>query len=200
MKHFAPFVLLLLFFGGAAWFFLHPVATAIKPEKQGSYSFTNLKTGDLICRYGTDIISYMLQQSNPRKKWYSHCGILIDSNKKYWVVHIMGNRGVSIEAIENFCDPSVASKVGIYRYAIADSLRKTIGEKARALLTQSIAFDFEFDLQTNNKLYCSELVWTLLPDSIKKSVSIDTYKHKPVCYIDALHDSLIAKPIVNLNY
>ena len=39
MKHFAPFVLLLLFFGGAAWVFLHPVATAIKPEKQGGNYF-----------------------------------------------------------------------------------------------------------------------------------------------------------------
>ena len=112
----------------------------------------------------------------------------------------MGNRGVSMETIENFCDPSVASKVGIYRYTIADSLRKTIGEKARALLTQSISFDYEFDLQTNNKLYFSELVWNLLHDSIKNNVNIDTYKHKPICYIDALHDSLIAKPIVNLNY
>lgn len=200
MKHLGPFFLLLLFFGGAAWFFLLPVASTVKLKKQEPYSFKNLKTGDLICRYGTDIISYMLQQSNPRKKWYSHCGILIDSNQKYWVVHIMGNGGVKIETIENFCDPSVASKIGIYRYAIADSLRKTMREKARALLTQSISFDFEFDLQTNNKLYCSELVWTLLPNTIKNSVTIDTYKQKPICYIDALHDSLIAKPIVNLNY
>ena len=197
MKHLIPIVLFVLFFIGAGRFFLPTATTSNKQVKQ-QYSFVDLKTGDLICRYGTDIISYMLQQNNPRKKWYSHCGLLIDSNKKYWVMHIMGNGGLRIEAIEAFCDQSVAKEVGIFRYTIADSIRKQMADKARALLHQPIQFDYDFNLQTSNQLYCSELVWTLLPTAIKNAIVIDTFQHKPICFIDALHDSLIAKPIWKL--
>lgn len=198
MKHLIPFILLVLFFVGAGQFFLPSAAISKKQVLQQQHSFEHLKTGDLICRYGTDIISYMLQQYNPRKKWYSHCGLLIDSNNKYWVIHIMGNGGLRMDAIEAFCDQAVAKEVGIFRYTMADSIRHQIADKARALLHQSIQFDYDFNLQTSNQLYCSELVWTLLPSSIQQAVVIDSYQNKPICFIDALHDSLIAKPIWKL--
>ena len=59
-------------------------------------------------------------------------------------MHIMGNGGVRIEAIEAFCDQSVAKEVGIFRYTIADSIRNQMADKARALLHQSIQFDYDF--------------------------------------------------------
>lgn len=124
---------------------------------------TLVETGDIITRTGNDFTSESLRNLQQRIKLYSHCGIASIENDTLFVYHALGgefnpDQRIRRDPFPAFCAPSVNRGIGIFRYQIPATLRRHGAEAARNFLLNDIRFDMDFNLATNDKMYCAEMV------------------------------------------
>lgn len=123
----------------------------------------SLRSGDLIFRNGRGMISNAFRLASLKQPLYSHAGIIHWQGKKCMVIHVIDGKGemgkVRMEPIEQFCNTSECSSFGIYRTNLSPS---AIDKNALAGWKSSAGFDAEFDLGTDDKMYCTELVYKIL--------------------------------------
>lgn len=130
-----------------------------------------LQTGDLVLRSGADMTSYMLRQLNTRNKTYSHCGLVVVENGKAYIYHSIGGEENPDEKLRK--DPAVRwfspagnMAIGIARFSF-DSLQQ---KKLVAILKQwhgeQKKFDMRFDLATDDRFYCSEMVYKAISGAV----------------------------------
>jgi hypothetical protein len=120
-----------------------------------------LNDGDIICRLGDRIWSNFFKELSPNDKRFSHLGIIrIRDNN----VSVINAEGLAIEGkdfvnevpLKDFL--KIAKSIGIYR------LRTFEGAKISdmALEYKGRPFDWQFDMNEENTLYCSELLYVIL--------------------------------------
>lgn len=149
--------------------------------KQIREAVTNIKDGDLIVRCGRDFTSQSLRLLNRRNTDYSHAGIIQIENNHAYVYHAMGgefnpDQALMREAFTDFIHPSTQSGFALYRLS-SDSIDFL---KLRSqILTdyqKKLPFDMNFDLASDNRMYCSEWVAHCLTTSSLKAIFFDTSK------------------------
>jgi hypothetical protein len=120
-----------------------------------------LNDGDIICRLGDRIWSGFFKDMSPVDKKFSHLGIIrIRDN----MVTVINAEGLAIEGKDYVNEVSlgdfleIAQSIGIYR------LRSIEGDKISdaALGYIGYPFDWQFNMEDNNKLYCTELLYVIL--------------------------------------
>ena len=121
-------------------------------------------TGDLIVRTGNDFTSESLRSLNQRDKTYSHCGIASIENDTLFVYHALGgefnpDQRICRNSFETFAEPATNRGIGIYRYQLSSAEIKGLMVTVKKLYTMGIMFDMQFDLQTNDHMYCAEFVY-----------------------------------------
>jgi len=129
-----------------------------------SYDFV-LKDGDLVFRKGRSIESYVVLITD-RTSSYSHVGVIYMLNKTPYVIHTVpgesevGTDYVKMEKLSVFFSSEKASRGSIFRLKeqYANSA-KLAALSAKSFFDDKIIFDDAFDLKSENKLYCTELVW-----------------------------------------
>jgi len=121
----------------------------------------HLKDGDIICRLGDRIWSMYFKELSPNDKRFSHLGIIRIRNN---IVSVINAEGLTKEGKDFVNEISLndflkcAQKTGIYRLnniegeIISDAALEFIG----------LPFDWQFDMEDNSKLYCSELLYVIL--------------------------------------
>jgi hypothetical protein len=122
------------------------------------------KTGDLITRRGNDFTSESLRQLNQRNQSYSHCGIISIENDSIFVYHALGgefnpDQKIRREKLKNFCEPYGNRGFGIFRYNVAQNEIVQSVEEAKMSFHNEIMFDLDFNLVTNDRMYCAEYVY-----------------------------------------
>ncbi len=122
-----------------------------------------IKTGDLITRTGNDFTSESLRSLNRRDKKYSHCGIAIIENDSVFIYHALGgdfnpNQKLLRESLINFADPSSNRGIGLFRFNSNADLNANISQIVQQHFKEGLSFDMDFDLSTDNKMYCAEFV------------------------------------------
>ncbi len=122
-----------------------------------------LKEGDLLVRLNRDPSSGFIKYFNKKDKSYSHSGIVLFENGYPYVYHIVvgdENPGEKIkkDSLWQFCDPKRNSAFGIYRYELTTGEIKQLKDIVHGWYTAGISFDQSFNLATNDKMYCSEMV------------------------------------------
>lgn len=136
----------------------------------------DIQNGDIITRTGNDFTSESLRNLNQRNKTYSHCGIASIEGDSIFVYHALGgefnpNQLLKREAIEYFAEPYNNKGIGIFRFNMEDSIKRKFAIVARDHFINQIMFDMDFDLKTDDRMYCAEFVYkTLLKASNKKLV------------------------------
>ena len=60
--------------------------------------------------------------------------------------------------MEDFAEPYNNKGIGIYRFGVADSTKRNFALVARNFFDSGIIFDMDFDLQTDDRMYCAEFV------------------------------------------
>lgn len=123
-----------------------------------------LKTGDLIVRRGDDMTSYMLSRMNVEDKTYSHCGIVVVEDGKPYVYHSIGGEDNPDEVLRKdsaafWCSPANNLAYAVYRYSYPDTIINSIVKCVDSFYSQQIKFDMDFDLGTDDRLYCSEMIY-----------------------------------------
>lgn len=123
-----------------------------------------LHTGDVVLRMGMGAQSQMLAQMNRGRKDYSHCGIVLVEKGYPFVYHCIGGEDnpdarLRRDSAIRFFSPDRQTAIGIVRYP-ADTLAER--NIVRNYYRQRPRFDMQFDMSTDDKLYCTEFVYKVL--------------------------------------
>ncbi len=123
-----------------------------------------VKNGDLITRTGNDFTSESLRSLNQRDQTFSHCGIASIENDSIFIYHALGgdfnpDQKIRRDPIELFAEPYTNKGIGLFRFNVDDSTRRNFVSVATALFKQGIMFDMNFDLKTDDRMYCAEFVY-----------------------------------------
>lgn len=122
-----------------------------------------LNDGDVICRLGDRLWSNFFKELSPNDKKFSHLGIIRIRDNKITVINaeglaIEGKDYVNEVLLKDFL--KIAQNIGIYR------LRNIEGYKISDMALKYLdrPFDWQFDMEEGNKLYCSELLYVILKE------------------------------------
>jgi hypothetical protein len=120
-----------------------------------------LKDGDIICRLGDRLWSQYFKDISLTDKRFSHLGIIRVNGDKISVINaegraIEGKDLVNEVSLEEFLE--IAKAIGIYRLNDFD------GGKISSTALEYIGypFDWNFEAEDDNKLYCTELLYVIL--------------------------------------
>ena len=128
-----------------------------------------LRNGDLIFRSGVSVDSQLIKMFDPGSK-YSHVGMIDVRDGNAYVVHIepdeRGDSKVRRDPLADFLAPRKADGFAVYHVLPDDdqraraAIQAALGYQARGVL-----FDRDFSLDTEDKMYCTELVWRAYLDA-----------------------------------
>lgn len=166
-----------------------------------------LRDGDLALRTGADVISVMLRQMNLKDKTYSHCGIVMIENGYPFVYHSIGGEDnpdahLQRDSAAFFFSPVSNERLGIARLDISSAQINHLHHIARRYLTSGVPFDLDFDLATDDKLYCAEFVYKAVQEAIGDTSYFGKSHLLARSYIgvDNLTDRKHAKIICDVQY
>jgi hypothetical protein len=126
-------------------------------------TFPLVKNGDLVVRCGRDATSYIMRNLSDGDKSWSHCGIAFWENDSLMVYHALGgewNPAMKLrrDPFSVFSNPWENRSFGIYRYSLSNKENNSLRNIVQKYYYSQIPFDMQFDLGTDDKMYCSELV------------------------------------------
>ena len=156
-----------------------PIETNNKSQSKIDSAKVFLRNGDVVFRRGNDIISRLFTEFNLKDKSFSHCGIAFEENGKWYVFHAIGGEDnpdekLRKEPFESFVTPKDNLGFGICDFSFNDKETKVLHKIVDSLYMKEIPFDMQFDLKTNNKLYCAEMV----AKAIKLTLNNDSFFSK----------------------
>lgn len=125
-----------------------------------------LSEGDIVFRRGQSLISSMVLL-NDKSTPFSHVGIVCRQQGQLCIVHAVpgepdetGKELVKCESPEAFFDPEKARDIAVVRIKEADgAARHKAALAALGYFEQKLPFDGAMNYKTDDKLYCTELVW-----------------------------------------
>lgn len=137
----------------------------------------SIREGDLVVRCGNDITSESLRDFSQKEKLYSHSGIALLHDGKMFIYSNMAgdinpDEVMRRDDVDSFLTPASNVAAGVYRYDFsADELikLKTIVE---AHYTNKLQFDMNFDLATDNKMYCAEMIAKAVQQATSNRITI----------------------------
>lgn len=135
-----------------------------------------LQTGDLVLRRGDDMTSYMLSKLNLRDKTWSHCGLVLIENGKPYVYHSIGGEDnpdekMKRETATQWFSPANNHAFAVYRYDLNDTTIEKLTTQLHTYYNERVMFDMDFDLNTDDRLYCSEMIYK----AINRATGDNTY-------------------------
>lgn len=128
----------------------------------------SIKTGDLILRHSDGFSSDMFQGASKKEKKYSHSGIAVkNSDGSIDVYHMLGgvdnpNFNLKRDSIQAFCEPKFCKSFAVYGYQLTDNQRNIIDSLARSYYVSNLEFDMDFNLESDDRMYCSEFIYKTL--------------------------------------
>lgn len=156
-----------------------------------------LHTGDLVLRTGIDASSYVLSRMNLTDKTYSHCGLVVVEHGYPFVYHSIGGEDnpdacLRRDSASFFFSPKNNFGFGIARYDMnaiqVDSMKSVVYR----FYKEKKKFDLDFDLKTDDKLYCAEFVYKALNIATKDTTYIKAISFIGHSYVGV--DNLFINP------
>lgn len=138
-----------------------------------------LRSGDLVFRLGNDITSYMLSQLNQNDKSFSHCGIVSIENGSPFIYHAIGgeynpDQKIKREAPKQWFSPKNNLMVAVSRLDLDSNKTRKLVETVQTYYKEGKKFDMEFDLNTDDRLYCAEMIYKSIQHAAADSNFIPT--------------------------
>ena len=166
-----------------------------------------IEAGDIITRTGNDFTSQSLKTLNRKDKTFSHCGIANVENDTLFIYHAIGgewnpDQKIKRESFEAFTNPLENTLMGIYRFAIAENTKEKIITTTKQFYKNNILFDMDFDLKTDDKMYCAEFVYkSIMLGSANKIVFNHSFINDfEFVGVDDITQHSLSKKIALLNY
>jgi len=123
----------------------------------------SIREGDLVLRCGNDFISESLSDFSQTEKLYSHSGVAIMDNGTMYIYSNMAgdinpDEIMRRDIVDSFITPFHNIAVGIYRYDITLAELEKLKDIIHAHYINKLQFDMNFDLSTDDKMYCAEMI------------------------------------------
>ena len=128
----------------------------------------SLESGDVVFRKGTSMTSLTVSWLD-RTALYTHVGLVLVENDVVEVIHAvpgdryneLGPPTVIKESLGEFFSHDGVVAISVQRISIdPDSgIAARAADAAVSFVEQGVLFDGAFDLETTDKMYCTELVW-----------------------------------------
>lgn len=171
-------------------------------------SFTHLlHSGDLVLRTGADVTSTMFVQINTREKKYSHCGIVIVENGYPFIYHSIGGEDNPDEKMRRdsanyWCSPNYNLGMAVGQWQLNDAQKQRLLDIIKEWYSHKLVFDMDFDLATDDKLYCAEMVYKAIALATKDSLYIQptSFLNYHFVAIDNLYLNEHTKLVCQLKY
>lgn len=170
-------------------------------------NLSQLRSGDLIFRHGRGIISNVLMSLGQREKKYSHAGIVSVENGNVFVYHAIGgeeniSNKLRKDPLADFCNPADAHAFGVYRAGLNDSQINSVMILASAYYKNGLQFDTKFDLNTDDKMYCTEFVYKIFKQALgnENYISLSTINGKQYIACDDLYCNAHCREIYHYQY
>ena len=176
----------------------------VNPYKMIDEANDLLKEGDIVVRLNIDPSSDFIRRFNRIDKAYSHAGVVLFNDGVPFVYHILNgceNPGEKLrkDSVVNFFDPKRNLAFGIYRFELTPIEIANLKAIVSRWYKIGVKFDYRFDLTTNDKMYCSEMVSKALAAATDNRIKIKTskptaieagffsaYTHLPYSYVKQL--------------
>ena len=165
-----------------------------------------IETGDLITRTGNDFTSQSLKTLNQRNKTYSHCGIAVVKGDSVFIYHALGgewnpNQKILKQSLLDFTDPVNNNSFGVFRFSLPDKLKQKWVASADDFYKREISFDMDFNLESNDKMYCAEYVYKcFLAADPTLNFNISHLNSFKFIGVDDLFLQETCRPIIEINY
>jgi hypothetical protein len=166
-----------------------------------------LKDGDLALRTGADATSVMLRQMNLSNKTYSHCGIVMIENGYPFVYHSIGgednpNSKLRRDSAAVFFTPVSNERLGVARLDLSKEHIKKLRTIALRYWQAQVPFDLDFDLATDDKLYCAEFVYKAVQEAVSDTgfFRITHLLQRSYVGVDNLYEPRHATMICDVRY
>ncbi|NDC41384.1 MAG: hypothetical protein EBZ77_07525, partial [Chitinophagia bacterium] len=164
-------------------------------------------TGDVLLRMGRSPESYLLAHLNLRDQSFSHCGIVVIENDTPVVYHSIGGEDnpderLRRDPLSQFVTATNNSSFGVVTYNFSDSDRSRLADTVRRFYARRPFFDLDFDLNTDEKLYCTEFVYKAMMHTFADSslIGLSTGHGRRFIGIDDLYSSSRARFATRVNY
>ena len=161
----------------------------------------SLKTGDLVFRRQSGLISELARQLSPREQRFSHVGVVLVNDHGVEVVHAVSDEargfdGVVIENLNAFIEES--SDWSFYRLPLSANQRGRVAASARDAARIQTPFDDDFDLTSNDRLYCTEFVAKVFSAVLNQQLFETSFAPggRPYLPVDALYLHSAATPLI----
>lgn len=123
-----------------------------------------LKNGDLIFRKGRSLESFIVCLADEEKE-FSHVGLIVLRKGIPFVIHAVPGESdrvedfIKMERVEAFLSTEKASAFAVYRPEFETEIVKHATEIALQFYESKYTFDYEYNLNSESKLYCTELIF-----------------------------------------
>ena len=153
--------------------------------------------GDMILRSGNDFTSESLRQLSQNDKTFSHCGIASLENDSIFVYHSLGgewnpDEKIRRDPLELFCNPDENRGFGVFTFNFNDLQNHRLDSVVKDWYKKGLTFDMDFNLATDDKLYCAEFVSKSIEIATEHSIRFNTSKINNFTFIAI--DNLFLNP------
>ena len=147
-----------------------------------------LHNGDIVLRTGNDVISSLFAQLNKTDKTYSHCGIAFKEENTWYVYHSIGGEDnpdskLRKDLFEKFIGSDHNLGYGICRYPFTETDEQKLAQTVHKLYDLQLPFDMKFDLHSDDRLYCAEMVYKAFNIAFDTTNFFTTTVHKGFEYV-----------------
>lgn len=163
---------------------IDPHTTEIITPAEPGYTWMHLlkdslKNGDLLLRTGTDFSSEQVKGFSKTEQVYSHGGIAVWDEGNWKVYHVEPDYyhqrdRVRKEPLDSFLNPSHNLGFALARYELQPTEITKLISYLETQYSRKVPFDMNFDLQTDDALYCSEMIQKGLSQATRGRISIQT--------------------------
>jgi hypothetical protein len=149
----------------------------------------------------------MLRQMNLTNKTYSHCGIVMIENGYPFVYHSIGGEDnpdshLRRDSAAVFFSPVDNERLGIARLDLSPTQVNTLRTITSRYYASGVPFDMDFDLSTDDKLYCAEFVYKAVREATADTAyfGITRLLKRTYVGVDNLYDARHAKIVCDVRY
>jgi Permuted papain-like amidase enzyme, YaeF/YiiX, C92 family len=155
---------------------------------------STLMDGDLVLRHSMGFVSDAILTFQTQDPQYSHSGIVRKIDGETFVYHATGGeenvtQKMKRDKIEIYCHPSATYKFALFRWDLEDQQRQDFVEQLDRWYDAGMEFDLDFDMTTDDKMYCSEMIYKGLVKATGDSsyIALSKVIDKPYVAIDNLY-------------
>jgi len=121
----------------------------------------SIQSGDLVTRRGNDLTSFLMSNMNPTDRSFSHCGIASIEDDTIFIYHAIGgefnpDQKLKRESLYSFAHPADNKALGTFKPELNTIDIKRVISYIKIQYLNQLPFDMEFDLNTDERQYCSE--------------------------------------------